>query len=83
MIANVYKPPSVGWLSHLPPSLQHPAIYVGDFNSHHPDWGYRDMDNDGEQVAEWAAYNKLDFRAGCSLCIWLMRLLSSGLALYA
>src|SRR6218665_3989275 len=59
MIANVYKPPSAGWLSHLPPSLQHPAIYVGVFNSHHSDWVYRDMDDNGEQVAEWAAYNVL------------------------
>src|SRR6218665_2967793 len=59
METNMYKTPSVGWLSHLPPSLQHPAIYVGDFNSHHPDWGHRNMDDDGEQVAEWAAYNDL------------------------
>ena len=24
----------------LTPVLPHPAVLVGDFNSHHPDWGY-------------------------------------------
>jgi len=37
-IANVYKPPTKHWNNtNLPPVLPHPAVLVGDFNSHHPD----------------------------------------------
>jgi len=54
-IANVYKPPTEHWIStNLPPVLPHPAVLVGDFNSHYPDWGYQEADLDGESVQEWA-----------------------------
>jgi hypothetical protein len=50
-IANIYKPPSENWSSStLPPLLPHPAIYIGDFNSHHPDWGYDAENSDGNQL---------------------------------
>jgi len=51
-IANVYKPPTEHWNNtNLPPVLPHPAVLVGDFNSHHPDWGYH---LNGESLQEWA-----------------------------
>jgi Endonuclease-reverse transcriptase len=58
-IANVYKPPSVHWDPSMLPTLQHPAVYVGDYNSHHPEWGYPDPDEDGELLVEWATNNDL------------------------
>jgi len=33
--------------------LPHPAVLVGDFNSHHPDWGYQEADLVGESLQEW------------------------------
>ena len=58
-IANVYKPPSQHWDQGVLPALNHPAVYVGDFNSHHPDWGYLESDQDGEVLAEWASNSDL------------------------
>lgn len=50
-IANVYKPPSESWDStDVLPVLPHPAVLVGDFNSHHPDWGYQEANPDGDQL---------------------------------
>jgi len=37
--------------------LPHPVVLVGDFNSHHPDWGYQEADLDGESLQEWALNN--------------------------
>ena len=34
-------------------------MYVGDFNSHHSEWGYADCDADGESLVEWASTNDL------------------------
>ena len=49
-IANIYKPPTEHWNNtNLPPVLPHPAVLVGDFNSHHPDWGYQEADLIGER----------------------------------
>jgi exonuclease III len=42
-IVNVYKPPSVNWLNNTLEKLPHPAIYVGDFNSHNQAWGYEQL----------------------------------------
>jgi len=55
-VANVYKPPSEHWDSaSVLPSLPHPAVFVGDFNSHHPDWGYQEADPDGDQLQNWSS----------------------------
>jgi len=43
--------------TNLPPVLPHPAVLVGDFNSHHPDWGYQEADLNGESLQEWALKN--------------------------
>lgn len=32
----------------------HPAIYIGDFNSHHEQWRYKDCDLNGEKLVQWA-----------------------------
>jgi len=58
-IANIYKPPSAHWDVPVLPVLPHPALYVGDFNSHHIDWGYKDHDEDGERLSEWASNNDI------------------------
>jgi hypothetical protein len=59
LIANVYKPPSVSWEQQILPILKHPAVYTGDFNSHHTDWDYEHIDEDGERLSEWASNNDL------------------------
>lgn len=57
-IANVYKPPSERWDSSTPiPNLPHPAVLVGDFNSHHSDWGYQESNPDGDQLQNWSSCN--------------------------
>jgi hypothetical protein len=58
-IANVYKPPSANWGPEMFPTLEHLAIFVGDFNSHHPDWNYAESDADGESLVDWATNNDL------------------------
>src|ERR1700759_4746917 len=59
-IANIYKPPSENWSpTTLPPVLPHAAIYIGDSNSHHQDWGYDTANNDGDQLQLWAAGENL------------------------
>ena len=56
----VYKPPSEGWeIGNILPILPHPAVFVGDFNSHHPDWGYADPDLEGEKLQNWASISDL------------------------
>jgi hypothetical protein len=59
IVVNIYKPPSASW-SNVPLKLfPHPAIYVGDFNSHNQLWGYEHNDanenrlrvDDNEQTA--------------------------------
>jgi hypothetical protein len=54
-IANVYKPPNDHWSPTSLPALQHPAVYVGDFNSHHLNWGYEHNDSNGKWLAEWSS----------------------------
>jgi exonuclease III len=39
-IVNVYKPSNANWLNNTLEKLSHPAIYLGDFNSHNQAWGY-------------------------------------------
>ncbi len=58
-VTDVYKSPSQHWDQGLLSALVHPAAYVGDFNSHHPDWGYSEPDEDKEALAEWASNSDL------------------------
>lgn len=57
-ITNVYNR-QLGHAGSTHPTLPHPAIYVGDFNSHHPYWGYPAADSDGEALSDGASRNDL------------------------
>ena len=37
------------------PSVPAPAIYAGDFNCQHTDWGYKQTTKDGETLSDWAS----------------------------
>ena len=54
-ITNVYKPPPTDWTIAALPAHQHPAIYVGDFNSHHATWVYEHADSNGDWLMEWSS----------------------------
>lgn len=58
-ITNVYKAPPAKWPQHVLKTFPHPAVYIGDFNSHHRDWGYSTNDENGESIANWASINEL------------------------
>ena len=52
-ISNVYKPPWVQWALPALPIYAHPEVRIGDFNSHHSNWGYGNSDEAGEQLMNW------------------------------
>ncbi|XP_076823231.1 uncharacterized protein LOC143469422 [Clavelina lepadiformis] len=58
-IINIYKPPPLRLTPLTIPVFPHPSLYIGDFNSHHTDWGYKTTNNDGESLAAWTANNNL------------------------
>uniref|UniRef100_H2ZTA1 Endonuclease/exonuclease/phosphatase domain-containing protein n=1 Tax=Latimeria chalumnae TaxID=7897 RepID=H2ZTA1_LATCH len=53
-IINVYKPPLETWATIALPTANHPAIYIGNFNSHHHMWDYQKADRASEQLEDWA-----------------------------
>jgi Reverse transcriptase (RNA-dependent DNA polymerase)/Endonuclease-reverse transcriptase len=58
-VINVYKPPNASWANNPLKIFPHPAVYVGDFNSHNQLWGYEHNDTDGNLLQEWMTLNKL------------------------
>ena len=59
-VHNVYKPPKVKWSG--PPvhgRVAHPSILLGDYNSHHPAWGYKVPDPAGKALQDWVDDNEL------------------------
>ena len=56
-ISNMYKPPANLWTPDDLGTLPHPAVYVGDYNSHHTLWKYRDTDKNGEILMSWTDSN--------------------------
>ena len=58
-IHNIHKPPATSWSTQALPILQHPSVYVGEFNSHHTQWKYRDNDDNGEALVDWAEENNM------------------------
>ena len=53
-IMNVYKSPSSRFNQSSLRNTPTLAIYAGDFNSHHTNWGYRTPNDDGEFPVEWS-----------------------------
>lgn len=58
-IINVYKPPTQPWPRNVLRHEDHPAVYLGDFNSHHTVWGYEINDNNGIELLNWSDANNL------------------------
>lgn len=56
-VVNIYKPPRSNWSTPPLPLFPHPTIYMGDFNSHHQNWGYDQNDINGNSVNEWINTN--------------------------
>ena len=54
-IVKVYKPPPSELYPTSLPSVPAPAIYAGDFNCQHTDWGYKQTTKDGETLSDWAS----------------------------
>lgn len=51
-VVNIYKPPQTKWRSPPIKVFEHPALYIGDFNSHNVDWGYDQNDDNGNKFQE-------------------------------
>lgn len=56
-IVNVYKPPQVRWPPSVLQCVAHPAVCVGDFNSHNSAWGYGSNDENGNILLDWMTVN--------------------------
>ena len=54
-IVNMYKPPPSELYPTSLPSVPAPAIYAGNFNCQHTDWGYKQTTKDGETLSDWAS----------------------------
>ena len=54
-ISNVYKTPWVQWALPVLPTYAHPEAHIGDFNSHHPNWGHSNSDEAREQLMNWSS----------------------------
>ena len=55
IVVNVYKPPPSRLQPDSLPDIPAPAIYAGDFNCWHSDWGYKTTNHDGVSLVEWAS----------------------------
>lgn len=55
-IMNVYKPPNIEWPKPALPSFLHPAMYLGDLNSHHSQQDYSRNDAASEKLTDWASF---------------------------
>lgn len=42
------------------PVFGSPAVFVGDFNSHHQQWGYDHNDNNGNILVDWMLLENID-----------------------
>lgn len=59
-IVNVYKPPNTLWNNPPLRVLEHPTMYIGDFNSHSQHWGYNKSDENGELLFHWLSTNNME-----------------------
>ncbi|KAI5732229.1 hypothetical protein M8J77_023660 [Diaphorina citri] len=51
------KQPSITWPAEVLQTHPHPAVYIGDFNSHHELWKYANNDENGELLTSWSELN--------------------------
>ena len=60
-VTSMYKPPNTPFAFTKPANFDSKQIriVVGDFNSHSMRWGYRETDEDGCRVEDWAAMEDL------------------------
>jgi len=60
-VTSIYKPPNSTFAFDKPANFDTKNIHIiiGDFNSHHTNWGYDETDNNGDKVEVWAESNKL------------------------
>lgn len=58
-IVNVYRPPSVSRPDKILTAYPHPCVFMGDFHSHHSDWGYQRSDYAGTVLSDWMSNNGL------------------------
>ena len=59
IITSIYKPSNE--LFCIKPVLTNKKkVFIGDFNSHSTTWGYKNTNNDGEAVEQWAEAQNLN-----------------------
>lgn len=58
-VTNVYKAPTANWPPNILKTFPHPAVYAGDFNSHHSEWRYSSNNVHGESLITWADAGEL------------------------
>lgn len=60
-VTTIYKPPNSTFAFEKPAlfNTKNKHIIIGDFNSHHTNWGYDETDSNDDQVEVWAESNRL------------------------
>jgi len=60
-VTSIYKPSNSTFAFEKPANFDTKNIHIilGDFNSHHTNWGYDETDNYGDKVEVWAESNRL------------------------
>ncbi|KAE9524319.1 hypothetical protein AGLY_015358 [Aphis glycines] len=78
-VTSIYKPPNSTFAFDKPANFDTKNIHIiiGDFNSHHTNWGYDETDNNGDNVEVLAESNRLTlihdpklpplFNSGCRI----------------
>jgi len=59
VVYNCYAPPDKALMLQVAEIPEEDCVVLGDFNSHSPSWGYRDLDAKGEELEDWQTFNKL------------------------
>merc|ERR1712237_258356 len=59
VVYNCYAPPDKALMLQVAEIPEEDCVVLGDFNSHSPSWGYRDLDAKGEELEDWQAFYKL------------------------
>jgi len=69
-IYNTYKPPRTNWLTGTLLAIPKPSLIKEDFNSHNTTWEYSTVDEAGEVLEKWIAFQDLhliqDLKGPCT-----------------